>query len=113
MENMKQVRQGDVFCEKIDKNKISSTAQKQEFNGIVAYGEVTGHSHKIVSPSLAVMDTLIDKNGDIYVHSAKEDIEIIHDEHGTVKLDAGEWWLISHQREYDPLAVERERRVQD
>lgn len=113
MDKNGQLRQGDVFCEKISKSQISANAKEKQFNGIIAYGEVTGHCHKIVNfdPS-KVSIKIDDTTGDIYA-MAPDGMEIEHDEHGTVNLDAGEWYVISRQREYDPLAAERERQVRD
>ena len=107
-----QARQGDIFFETVDQpvrtnNKMNSP--------VIAYGEVTGHSHKVMSPSLSDpnVDTYVDLNGDIYMLSKVEPIVIGHDEHDSVTLPANEWIVITRQREYDPLAFDRERRVAD
>jgi len=79
---------------------------------VLAYGEVTGHKHFIVSPSLDEVDMLVDQDGCIWLHS-DQDIVISHDEHGDVTLPAGKQYKMIHQREYDPMAADRERRVAD
>lgn len=104
-----QARQGDIFFKTV--NKIPSSAKKYN-SEILAYGEVTGHSHRIMSPLISEMDSFVDKNGDIYVRAATE-ISVGHDEHNVITLPKNEWICISRQREYDPLAAEKERRVAD
>jgi len=96
-----QVRQGDVFCERVE---VAPKGKRLE-NPIIAYGEVTGHSHKIMTPALSELDAVVDEQGDIFVRNSKtsEPITIGHDEHAEVSLPAGEWFCISRQREYDPV----------
>ena len=107
-----QARQGDIFFKTVSKEKLPKNMKKKTDN-ILAYGEVTGHSHKIMSPSISEMESFVDENGDIYVLSPNEDIRIGHDEHDVIVLPQNEWVCVSRQREYDPLAVEKERRVAD
>lgn len=109
-----QARQGDIFFE-------SKTPPQNPHNHpldtpTLAYGEVTGHSHTIMSPRLSDpgMKTEVDaQTGDIYVMSDNEDVLISHDEHEIITLPKGEWFCITRQREYDPIAAERERIVKD
>jgi len=107
-----QARQGDIFFRVVEKKDVPSNMKKYGSN-ILAYGEVTGHSHKITSPLISDMDSYVDENGDIYVLSALEEIKIGHDEHDVITLPANKWICISRQREYDPLAAEKERIVAD
>ena len=101
-----QARQGDLFFER--KSKIPTDVQKTT-NNILAYGEVTGHSHRVVN--FDEVDMSVDKEGHIWISSEKP-ITIDHDEHGTITLDAGTYCM-THQREYDANAREQERRVAD
>jgi len=107
---MFQARQGDIFFKTV--NKIPSNTKKYN-SEILAYGEVTGHSHRIISPLISEMDSFVDENGDIFVLSLTKEITVGHDEHDCITLPKGEWICISRQREYDPLVVEKERRVAD
>lgn len=107
---MFQARQGDIFFKSV---KSAPKNLKKYQSNILAYGEVTGHSHKIISPLVSEMESYVDENGDIYVLSALEEIRIGHDEHNEIVLPKNEWICISRQREYDPLAAEKERRVAD
>lgn len=105
-----QARQGDIFFKSVSK---LPKGVKPYGKNILAYGEVTGHSHKITSPSIADMESFVDENGDIYVRSAKEEIKVGHDEHTEIVVPANTWVCVSRQREYDPLAANRERLVAD
>ena len=105
-----QARQGDIFFKTV---KNIPNNMKKKTDNILAYGEVTGHSHKIMSPSISEMESFVDENGDIYVLSEHEDIKIGHDEHDVITLPKGKWICVSRQREYDPLAADKERKVAD
>lgn len=105
-----QVRQGDIFFEVVEARKDGI---KKIHTPILAEGEVTGHAHKIISPSIEEIDMSVDTNGDIYVFHATKDIVVDHEEHGQITLAAGEEWLVTRQREFDPMAAEKERRVAD
>ena len=107
-----QKRQGDIFFEVVRKPKGLGKMRKYDSN-IIAYGEVTGHSHKVVEPAISECESYIDEKGDIYIMSKSSPITISHDEHGSVTMPANEWICITRQREYDPLAVIRERKVAD
>lgn len=107
---MFQARQGDIFFKSVKK---APKNMKKNTSNILAYGEVTGHSHKITSPSISEMESYVDENGDIYVMSVLQEIYISHDEHNEIILPRNEWICISRQREYDPLAAEKERIVAD
>ena len=105
-----QARQGDIFFKTV---KNIPNNMKKKTDNILAYGEVTGHSHKIMSPSISEMESFVDENGDIYVLSEHEDIKIGHDEHDVITLPKGKWICVSRQRSYDPLAIDKERLVAD
>lgn len=102
-------RQGDIWFEAVDK--IPSKGLKKKTDAILAYGEVTFHSHKITS-SFQDCESYVDEEGDIYVRSDK-DITIGHDEHDNIILPANQWICVSRQREYDVLSASRERLVAD
>ncbi len=104
-----QSRQGDIFFESV--SKLPSKGLKKKTDAILAYGEVTGHSHQITT-AIADCESYVDEQGDIYIRSSKE-IAVSHDEHNTITLPANEWICVSRQREYDPLSANRERRVLD
>lgn len=107
-----QARQGDIFFKTVSKDNLPSKLKKKTDN-ILAYGEVTGHSHKIMSPSISEMESFVDEKGDIYVLSPNEDIRIGHDEHDVITLPKNEWICVSRQREFDALSSSREKIVAD
>ena len=107
-----QKRQGDIFFETIKKPKNLKKMHRKTDN-VIAYGKVTGHTHKIVSPSLSDCEVYVDEKGDIYARSATEPIEVSHDEHGSITMPANEWVCITRQREYDVISEMRERKVAD
>ena len=111
MENF-QARQGDIFLRAVS-GKPTDRKLKPHPNNILAFGELTGHSHRIVEPAIEEMEMETDEQGDIFVRSCHQDIKVWHDEHHIVTLPKNQWICVSRQREYDPLSVERQRRVAD
>ncbi len=73
---------------------------------VVAYGEVTGHAHRLL------MDGLLYEadDGTVYIR-APQDTAITHEEHGTIPLPAG-LYRVAYQREWAPYD-EMIRRVMD
>jgi len=107
---IKQARQGDLlFCEISDIPK--SLPLKKD--PILAYGEVTGHAHRVVAPNFDNVDMFVDTNGDILMYSATEDIVIDHEEHGKITLPAKKIYRMTRQREYDAAVEDLQRRVAD
>jgi hypothetical protein len=107
--NEKQARQGDVFFEVISE----LPKNVKPYNSpIMAYGEVTGHCHQVIFPSVDEYESYVDTEGNIYLKSSQE-IKIGHDEHDCVTLAPNELHCVTIQREYDPQAAEKERRVAD
>jgi hypothetical protein len=104
------MRQGDIFFETVAKPNLNG--MKKYNNHILAYGEVTGHAHKIVSPNISECESYIDEKGDIYIKSSAE-VVVNHDEHSAITMPANTWICVTRQREYDPLAVIKERKVAD
>jgi len=107
-----QARQGDIFFREV-KAPPSGKGLALRQSGVLALGEVTGHRHAIRSPSWNQMLMYEDNEGGIYLFSEAEPIQVGHEEHDTITLPAGTWVHVYGQREYDPLAAERERRVLD
>jgi hypothetical protein len=105
-----QARQGDIFFRSISKLPEKANLNKKT-DAILAYGEVTGHSHSVTTP-ISDCESYVDENGDIYIRSDKE-MNVGHDEHNTIILPANEWICVTRQREYSPLEAERERKVRD
>ena len=105
-----QARQGDIFFRFVD-GPPKTANRKPKSDAVLAYGEVTGHCHKVTN-EMSEMESYEAPEG-IYVFNKDNEIGVSHDEHGTIKLPKNTWILVTRQREYDPSAAERERRVQD
>ena len=98
-------RQGDVYF--IQTANIPVGGKKRE-NGAAAYGEVTGHSHRLDEQSAAIAEVLECGNG-LFLRVSDEGISIggatfIHEEHGPIVLPPGNY-EIRIQREYSPDGV--------
>jgi hypothetical protein len=90
---MKIWRQGDVLIKQV--GSLPKTTQKRE-NGILAYGEVTGHCHQVDNKVAA--EVLEVENG-LYLRVGEEGVRIIHDEHSPITLPPGNF-EITIQRSY-------------
>lgn len=86
-------RQGDLFFVESD---IPCDAVEQK-DGVLALGEVTGHRHRIEDRMKAIMLVA----GAVAHVRAIQEADIVHEEHGTITLPAGDWKVI-RQREYRP-----------
>lgn len=87
-------RHGDVILKKV--NKIPEGAKKQA-NKVLAYGEVTGHSHRFEAPNVTVFkfeDTL-------YAQVTDSLAALVHEEHAKIDVPPG-IYEIGIQREYEP-----------
>jgi hypothetical protein len=102
-------RQGDVLFRRVPR--LPKGERKTRANGVVAEGEVTGHSHALAVEDQNLAEVL--EIGDaLYVHVSNSGISIkakggatfVHQEHGPVVLPAGDY-EVRIQREYTPGAV--------
>lgn len=92
-------RQGDVMFARISKS--PSGERKKRENGIVAYGEVTGHMHRVECLEQAEVCEV--ENG-LYLRVGEAGVRIVHDEHAAIALPPGEFQVVL-QREYQPEGV--------
>jgi hypothetical protein len=90
---MKQYRQGDVFLIEIDS---LPSFLKEKKDKVLAYGEVTGHSHQFEDKNVKV---LVDSSGQQYVQVEK-DSNLIHEEHKEITIPTGIYKVVL-QRELD------------
>ncbi|MEM0970566.1 MAG: hypothetical protein AAGJ31_14515 [Verrucomicrobiota bacterium] len=67
----------------------------------LAFGEVTGHSHRI---SETVGSTLFQAEGTLFLEVEDEKVSLIHEEHGTIPLKRGSY-RVWRQREYSPEEI--------
>jgi len=85
--NKNQLQQGDVLLKKINQLP-DGVIEKARDNGsiVLAYGEVTGHAHRIVD-----IDAMFyEKDGKSYLKNSKSVI-LGHEEHHQIIIEPGIW----------------------
>ena|SRR5579864_1569262 len=93
-------RQGDVLIRKV-KSIPKGDDRKPRPNGILAYGEVTGHSHAISSLDEA---ELFEVGSGMFMTVSESGVSIRHQEHDEIILPAGNY-EITIQKEYSPAEI--------
>jgi hypothetical protein len=104
MKNSKRfiVRQGDVLITRVDSIPADAKPKKKDKGMVIlAYGEVTGHAHRIERSDIAELHDA-DRQGTFLVLA--EDTAVVHEEHSRLDLPAGTY-RIEIQREYTPEAI--------
>jgi hypothetical protein len=94
-------RQGDIIIQAIKELPADLKLRK---NTIILYGEVTGHKHQLLKGKV------LDGKDLIYLSLAK-DSAIVHEEHNTINLKAGNYAVL-RTREYD-YSAKKVREVMD
>lgn len=104
-------RQGDVLIIPTKKLPKGTTEIPREDGAVVlAYGEVTGHRHRIHDPGVCLLSR--EGTTDRYLTIAGEDlVHLVHEEHATIDLAPGNY-VVRIQREFD-WASEASRNVED
>jgi hypothetical protein len=92
-------RQGDVLIRRLAE--LPNGEHVSLKDGVLAYGEATGHSHRVSDLSCAELFTC--GNGK-YLSVTEAGVAIIHDEHAPIELGQGHYEVIQ-QREYTPEAI--------
>ena len=95
-----QIRNGDVFLRQVVLPRDAQPVEMERPN-VLAYGEVTGHSHRIEGPTVERYD----HDGRAYVLLAQAGV-LTHEEHGQASIPAGAYELII-ERDYDPSMYAR------
>ena len=107
MKTTKLYRQGDVLFRQIAR--LPKGQQKKRANATVAYGEVTGHSHRLCVEDMPVAEVLEIGDG-LFVHVSESGVRIeggatfVHEEHGPITLPPGNYEVVI-QREYAPEGI--------
>jgi len=104
-------RQGDVLIiptKTIPKK--TKEVPREDGAVVLAYGEVTGHRHRIHDPGVCLLSR--EGSTDRYLTIAGEDlVHLVHEEHATIDLGPGNY-VVRIQREYNWLE-ESSRNVAD
>jgi hypothetical protein len=101
------MRQGDVGIIKVLAIPSEATLVPAEKNTIVlAYGEQTGHSHRIDTSDAVVREfTMTDAQGVVRRFlNVMSSAVVVHEEHAPIPLQEGTYEIIQ-QREYFPEAI--------
>lgn len=109
---MKFYRQGDVGLMLVSEPIPKQAELVEPDNGrvILAYGEVTGHAHAILTDYAKMYRWEDQADGTVRLLEVGETgAELRHEEHDTIVLPAGTYRVIQ-QREYHPEAI---RNVED
>jgi hypothetical protein len=93
-------RQGDVLIRRISSLPTQKAALRA--NGVLAYGEVTGHAHKVEQLTRA---EVLEIGAGLYMRVSEEGVRIVHEEHAPITLPAGNY-EIEIQREYTPAGIQ-------
>lgn len=93
-----QFRHGDVLIEKLDA--FPSGCRKLS-HGILAHGEVTGHSHRLADWESA---DLYEGDSEFVLDVHDSGASIVHEEHATIELPPG-LYRVWRQREYSPTEI--------
>jgi hypothetical protein len=102
-----QAFQGDVGIIKIAQPDREVNWKKVDSGFIVAYGEISGHHHKIVCDPETIVEIAQDANG--YFLKTTGRATLVHQSHAEQVIEKGTYF-IPLQTEYDEIA---ERRVLD
>ena len=93
-------RHGDVLVKSVE---ALPEGAKKRGNVTLAYGEITGHSHRIADPATA---QTFEVNGQLYLEVTSATAQLIHEEHATIELPKGVYH-VWQQREYTPGEIRR------
>jgi len=92
-------RQGDVLIRRIQS--LPKQKAQPRLTGILAYGEVTGHAHRVESLEHA---EVLEVESGLYLRVGEEGVRIVHEEHAPITLPQGNY-EVEIQREYTPAEI--------
>ncbi|MEO1653187.1 MAG: hypothetical protein AAFU64_06560 [Bacteroidota bacterium] len=92
-------RHGDVILFKLRENEGISEPQKPVQQIILAWGEVTGHAHRLQG-DLLMLDQ--ENSEEEFLFRVRQKARLSHEEHETIVLEPG-LYLKVNQVEYDPF----------
>lgn len=92
-------RQGDVLIRRIQS--LPKQKAQQRLTGILAYGEVTGHAHRVEDMR---QSELLEIGKGLFLRVGEDGVRVIHEEHAPVELPAGNY-EIEIQKEYTPAEI--------
>jgi hypothetical protein len=106
-----QARQGDVLLIRAGADvatKKHAPEPREAGRVVLAHGEVTGHAHAIAEPGACLLRA--EGISDRVLTVGAELALLVHEEHGTIPVEAGSTCLVRRQREWSD---EQDRQVAD
>lgn len=107
---MRILRHGDLGFTELEKIPEGLTKIEHDGSFILAYGEHTGHAHRLAVAKKSDVEIYKDNEGR-YVLNVKKPATLSHEEHKTITFQPGIYFQ-RNEREYDPFLNEI-RTVQD
>jgi hypothetical protein len=92
-------RQGDVLIRQI--KSLPTQKAQPRLTGILAYGEVTGHAHRVEDLTQA---EVLEVGKSLFLRVGPEGVRIVHEEHAPITLPAGNY-EVEIQKEYSPAEI--------
>ncbi len=89
-------RQGDVVLRRME-NPVNFEGAKDQGDPVLAYGETTGHSHRITEGNVQFIRLL---TGMVVLRVLSDQARLFHETHPDVLLDRGDY-EVAKQREVD------------
>lgn len=99
----KPFRQGDVLIIPTKQRAVGKQVKRDNGRVVLAYGEVTGHSHAIKEKEAELYELPDAELGDRFLKVLKEGgVDLVHEEHATITIPKGNW-IARIKREWSPL----------
>lgn len=102
MENKTQTnlyRHGDVLMRRVEKPSQLQTDKEQQDTHVVAYGEATGHHHRLTGVDGAAINALRGFDKRTYVEIVGGLATLSHEEHSALSIEPG-FYEITIEQEY-------------
>jgi len=96
-------RQGDVLIRRVPS--LPTQKAQPRLTGILAYGEVTGHAHRVENLQHA---EVLEIGKGLYLRVGEEGVRVVHEEHAPLTLPTGNY-QVEIQREYSPAEIRNVR----
>jgi len=93
-------RHGDILIAGVEG--IPADAERKP-TAVLAWGELTGHSHRIDDPNTA---EIWESHGNMFIRVLAPEARLVHQEHKPITLPRGDYrfW---YQREYTPQTIRK------
>ncbi len=107
MDKNYQIYQGDVGIIAINKPDKELAWKKMQSGFIVAYGELSGHNHKLVCDPETLIEIAKDERGWFIKKMDDKKVSLVHDSHEVQTVTEKGIYFIPLQREYDEVSEKR------